>query len=184
MQELTKTELAKFINRSSSIITRLAKDGIFDECFTKTGKKLYLEKAIRAIIKSKGIDYLDKNIVQEFTTPLKAKENPKVNNLESRTELDDLLELEESPLKQVEIIDKYWSGRLRRQKFLEAEGELLSVHDAKVAIDILLTPLNQYLNDMGNSLKNHFPDAPSEIVEWIDEENNRQKEQLRVKEWD
>ena len=91
MQELTKTELAKFINRSSSIVTRLAKDGVLDDCFTKSGKKLYLEKAIKAIIKAKGIDYLDKSIVQEYTTPAEAKENPKVNNLESRTELDDLL---------------------------------------------------------------------------------------------
>ena len=184
MQEITKTELAKFINRSGSIITRLANDGVLDDCFTKSGKKLYLEKAIKAIIQAKGIDYLDKSIVQEYTTPKEAKENPQVDNTESRTELDDLLELEESPLKQVEIIDKYWSGRLRRQKFLEAEGELLSVHDAKVAIDMILTPLNQHMNDMGNNLKNHFPDIPNEVIEWIDEENNRQKEQLKVKEWE
>ena len=114
----------------------------------------------------------------------KVKEDISIYTDEAKQELEVFLSQEPSPARKVDMIDKFWSGRIRRQKFLEADGELISVPDAKAAIETILAPFNQYLDDMGNNLKNHFPDVPLEVVEWINEENNRQKEQLQVKEWD
>ena len=184
MQEVNKTELAKKINKSGAIVTRLISSGILDDCFTPNGKKLYLEKAIKAIIKAKGSDYLSVGTVVENSTPKEIKQNDNIYTDEAREELELFLSQEPSPARKVDMIDKFWSGRIRRQKFLEADGELISVPDAKAAIETVLSPFNQYLDDMGNNLKNHFPDISIEVVEWINEENNRQKEQLQVKEWD
>lgn len=184
MTEVSKSELAKNINKSGAIVTRLISNGILDDCFTPNGKKLYLEKSIKAIIKAKGSDYLSKEIIIENTTSDKVKEDNTIYTDEAKQELEKFLNQEPSPARKVDMIDKFWSGRIRRQKFLEADGELIPVQDAKAAIETILAPFNQYLDDMGNNLKNHFPDVPLEVVEWINEENNRQKEQLQVKEWD
>ena len=184
MNEVSKTELAKAINKSGAIVTRLINQGILDKCFTKNGKKLYLDKSIKAIIKAKGSDYLERDIVLDATTPDEIKHDNSIYTDEAKNELEVFLVQEPSPARKVDMIDKYWSGRIRRQKFMQEEGELISTHDAKVAVDTLLTPLNQFLDDIGNNLKNHFPDVSIEIIEWINEETNRQKEQLRLKEWD
>lgn len=184
MEEVNKSQLAKKINKSGAIVTRLISSGILDNCFTPNGKKLFLDKSIKAIIKAKGSDYLSIGTVVETSTPETIKQDTSIYTDEAKQELEEFLSKESSPARQVDMIDKFWSGRIRRQKFLEADGELIPVTDAKAAIETILSPFNQYLDDMGNNLKNHFPDVPLEVVEWINEENNRQKEQLQVKEWD
>ena len=182
MTKVNKGELAKKIGKSGAIVTRLINDGVLNSSFTPDGKKIFLEKAIHAIIMNKGRDYISVDI--DIELPKIEKENTALYTVENLDELQELLDQEPSPSKKIEMMDKFWSYKIRKQKFLEAEGELLSVHDAKVAIDSILSPLNQYLNDMGNNLKNHFPDIENEFIEWINEENNRQKEHLKVKEWD
>ena len=184
MEEVNKSQLAKKINKSGAIVTRLISSGILDNCFTANGKKLFLDKSIKAIIKAKGSDYLSINTVVETSTPDTIKQDTNIYTDEAKQELEEFLSKELSPSRKVDMIDKFWSGRIRRQKFLEADGELISVPNAKAAIETILAPFNQYLDDMGNNLKNHFPDVPLEVIEWINEENNRQKEQLQVKEWD
>jgi len=181
MTEVNKSELAKHLGVKPPMITKHIKAGTLDKCFTPNGKKLYLEKAVQAIALSQKKD--SKKIV-EVMTPSEIKEDENLFTDNANEELNLLLLNAQSPSQKVQIIKDFWIGKINRQKFLEAEGELLPVHDAKVAIDTILTPLNQHMNDMGNNLKNHFPDIPNEVIEWIDEENNRQKEQLRVKEWD
>lgn len=57
MIEVNKKELAREIGKTGAIVTKLAKEGVLDGCFTPTGK-IDLEGAIKAIIKVKGADYL------------------------------------------------------------------------------------------------------------------------------
>ena len=181
MTEVNKSELAKHLGVKPPMVTKHIKSGTLDKCFTPNGKKLYLEKAVQAIALSQKKD--SKKIV-EVMTPQDVKDDENLFTDDANEQLQALIDSAQSPSQKVQIIKDFWVGKINRQKFLEAEGELLSVHDAKVAIDAILTPLNQHMNDMGNNLKNHFPDIPNEVIEWIDEENNRQKEQLKVKEWD
>lgn len=180
MIEVNKSELAKQLGVSSPMVTKYVKSGVLDECFTPSGKKLYLEKAMQAIAMSKkrGSD----EPAEE--TELDKAMSSVVFTEESQGELSALLLLAKSPSQKVSITKDFWLGKLNRQKFLEAEGELISVADAKAAIETILVPLNQYLNDQGNHLKNNFPSLTNEVLSWIDDENNRQKEQLQAKQWD
>lgn len=181
MAEVSKSELAKYLGVSQAMVSKHVKSGILDKCFSPNGKKLILEKAIQAIALSKT---KDTTLLVKSTIPNEIKNNESLDNKETQNELVALLKDAQSPSQKVQIIKDFWIGKINRQKFLENEGELITVQDAKVAIDALLSPLNQYMNDQGNHLKNNFPDLPNEVVEWIDDENNRQKEQLRVIKWD
>ena len=181
MIEINKSQLAKQLGVSSPMVTKYVKSGVLDECFTPNGKKLYLEKATQAIAMSKkrGSDAP----VEEREID-KAMQSPVIFTEESQNELSALLLLAKSPSQKVQITKDFWLGKLNRQKFLEAEGELISVAEAKAAIETILVPLNQYLNDQGNHLKNNFPSLSNEVLSWVDDENNRQKEQLQVTQWD
>ena len=57
MKEVSKSELAKIIGKSGATITNLVKAGALDNCFTPAGK-IYLEKALDAITKTKGEDFI------------------------------------------------------------------------------------------------------------------------------
>ena len=57
MIEVNKKELAREIGKTGAIVTKLAKEGVLDGCFTSTGK-IDLESAIKAIIRVKGDDYI------------------------------------------------------------------------------------------------------------------------------
>lgn len=181
MTEVNKGELAAYIKKSNAIVSRLANDGVLNECYTSNGKKIYLEKAIKAIIMNKGTDYLDGVDLSEYLDNEEDKELFTAKNID---ELQRLLDDEPSPSKKIDMMDKFWSYKIRQQKFLQTEGDLITVEMAKGAVEKLLSPLNQYLNDQANSLRNHYPDASDEIVEWLREENNRQKEQLRDHDWE
>jgi len=179
MTEVTKTQLAQNLGVSAAMISKHVKSGVLDGCFVKGGKKLYLEKAIQAIALSKKRD----NEAFEVTVPENYKDAGLLNG-DNEKALKRLLAKAKTPHQKVQITKDFWQGQINRLKFLESEGELISVDDAKKAINELLSPFNQYLDDLGNHLKNHFPDVSKEVVEWINDENNRQKEQLRVKQWE
>lgn len=180
MVEVNKSELAAQLGVKPSMVSKHVKSGVLDGCYTPNGKKLYLEKAIQAIALSrkKGSEESDTDTNTLDDIP------EQIYTAESQGELSKLLLLAKSPSQKVQITKDFWVGKINRQKFLEAEGELISIKDAKVALETLIGPLNQYLNDQGNNLKNNFPNVSAEVMEWIDEENNRQKEQLRVTQWD
>lgn len=180
MVEVNKSELAAQLGVKPSMVSKHVKSGVLDGCYTPNGKKLYLEKAIQAIALSR------KKGSEESDTATNTLDDipEQIYTAESQGELSKLLLLAKSPSQKVQITKDFWVGKINRQKFLEAEGELISIKDAKVALETLIGPLNQYLNDQGNNLKNNFPNVSGEVMEWIDEENNRQKEQLRVTQWD
>ena len=181
MTEVNKSQLAKHLGVKPPMVTKHIKSGILDKCFTRNGKKLILEKAVEAIALARKSD--SKSVI-DVITPSDIKEDTSLFNVQSSDELSKLLKDAQSPSQKVQIIKDYWIGKINRQKFMEAEGELISVPDAKASVETLLTPLNQYLNDQANHLKNNFPDLSSEVVLWITNENNRQKEQLKGYSWD
>lgn len=182
MTKVTKGELAQKIGKSGAIVTRLINSGVLNSSFTSDGKKIYLEKAIKAIIMNKGIDYIKVDIDVDIDIP--SVEEEKIYTAQNEEELQGYLDQEPSPSKKIDMMDKFWSYKIRQQKFLEADGQLISLSDAKAALEKLLTPLNQYLDDQSTNLKNHFPHLESDILSFIAEQNNRMKQQLRSNEWE
>jgi len=180
MVEVNKSELAAQLGVKPSMVSKHVKSGVLDGCYTPNGKKLYLEKAIQAIALSRKKGSEEGEVATNTLDDIPEQ----IYTAESQGELSKLLLLAKSPSQKVQITKDFWVGKINRQKFLEAEGELISIKDAKIALETLIGPLNQYLNDQGNNLKNNFPNISVEVMEWIDEENNRQKEQLRVTQWD
>jgi len=162
--EVSKAELAKEINRSAAIVTLLVNSGILDKCFTPDGKKLYLEKAITAIVHAKGSDYLDNTVEQ--TTPARVIKNVDIYNEESKEELQRFLDAEPSPSRQIEMIDKYWAGRIKRHNFLVANKEVLSIQDIKIVLDAIATPLAKALDELPFMLKSRFS-IDDETFEWL-----------------
>jgi len=121
-------------------------------------------------------------IIEDFTdADIENDKNLYTN--ENLKELEEYLREAKSVSQKVQIIKDYWTGKINKQKYLEGEKQLIPMLDVKKAIDLLLTPLNHYLNDQANNLKNHFPEVPTEVIEWLSDENNRQKEQLRGYVW-
>lgn len=197
---ISKSELARANGVSAAYISKLFKKGIFEDCME--GKKILRDCALARYLdikdpardnqrasnrnkklseKSLDKETLEKDIDKTTSETIKKTDLYNADNIE---ELESLLLQVKTANQKVQLIKDFWAGKLNKQKFLKEEGELLPLDDAKKAVDKLLTPLNQYLNDQGNNLKNHFPDLPKEVVEWINKENNRQKEQLREKEWE
>lgn len=97
--------------------------------------------------------------------------------------IDDLPDLEGSAKEwnTYKIKEQGLTYALKRRQL---EGELITVDDAKAAFETLLAPLNKYLDDLGNSIKNHFPDVDDEVVDWVSGEINRQKELLQEYSWE
>jgi len=180
MIEVNKSELAAQLGVKPSMVSKHVKSGVLDECYTPNGKKLYLEKAIQAISLSKkrGLADNEKIDMKDIT------QDEIIYTPESQDELKNMLLLVKSPSQKVQVTKDFWLGKINRQRFLEAEGELISVRDAKVAVETLLVPLSQYLDDLGNDLKNNFPNITNEVLEWVNAQNNRLKEQLEVTQWD
>lgn len=180
MTEVTKGELAKQLGVSGAMVSKHVKSGVLDKCFTPNGKKIYLEKAIDALEKSRQRGHNESDPI----APSDGNSDSVVYTGDNVKELDDLLKQTKSPSQKVQVMRDFWTGKLNRQKFMAEEGELIPVSDAKAAVEALLSPLNQYMDDQANNLKNHFPDVDDDVIEWIDEENNRQKEQLRRYKWE
>lgn len=97
--------------------------------------------------------------------------------------IDDLPDLEGSAKEwnTYKIKEQGLTYALKRRQL---EGELITVDDSKAAFETLLAPLNKYLDDLGNSIKNHFPDVDDEVIDWVSCETNRQKELLQGYAWE
>ncbi|MCD6432951.1 MAG: hypothetical protein J7L21_02825 [Sulfurimonas sp.] len=180
MTEVNKGELAKHIGKSAAIVSRLINNGIMNDCFTPSGKKIYLEKALKAITLAKGNDYLGLEII----TNDKIKNNSSVYNAESITELEDLLRLEKSPSRKIEMMDKFWAYKIKKQKFKQEEGELITVDDAKATIEVLFSPLDRKLNDLHIDLKSRFAEIPIDAIEWLSDYINDMKKSISEYEWE
>lgn len=184
MEEVTKAELARKINKSGAIITRLINQGVLDKCFTPNGKKLFLDKSLIAIVKAKGSDYINSSIIVDFATKEAIKEDESIFTSEAKDELNEYLSQEPSPSKQIDMIDKFWSGRIRRQKFMVEESQLIPVADAKAVIEAVFTPINAKLDELPIMLKSHFNEVSLEAMRWLADEINQIKTDSQSAEFD
>lgn len=176
MTEVNKSELAKYLDVRPSMVSKHVKAGTLDKCFTPNGKKLFLEKAVQAIALSQKRD--PKKTI-EMTIPNEIKNNSDILNDESKDELEKLVNDAQSSSQKVQVIKDFWLGKINRQKFMEAEGELLTLKSAKAAVEAVFTPINAKLDELPLSLKSRFTKTELDAVKWLANEiDNIKKESL------
>lgn len=185
MPYVNKTEFAAAINRSPSAVTKMLKKGVLIGSMSDDGKMIDLDSGLK-----KANQYIKNGKVSlnrvdiERHVESSSPKDTSISTEEAKKQLEKLIsDPSIPPITKVQIVSHFWAGRLNRQKYQQLEGELIPVQDAKSAVEALLSPINQYLNDLASTIKNHFPDIPDEITEFIDAENNRQKEQLKNYKW-
>lgn len=184
MEAITKAELARRVGVNRSMIAKYVKSGLLDECYTDDGKKVFYELAKEVIDKSrqkpkskhrkKDIEKQQKQ--EEFIQRQKeyAEYNPHIKDQDPE-DLVLLLLDSQSPSQTVQIKKDYWIGRTNRQKFLQAEGDLLTVEDAKAILEKVATPINQAMDDLPTDLKARFIDVDDDAIEWLSERINEIK---------
>lgn len=168
METVNRAQLAKHLNTSPANITKLAKKGIFDDCFNNTGTKLYLEKAVKAY--NMRVNKRRKRGVNSQNSDEKPKnidENTVVYNADNQKELAKLLRDLDNPLEKARLETTFWQAKTRRLTFLETEGDLIPLNEAKKAIDAVLTPFNKDLDDLPIQMKGHNPEVSDEVVTWL-----------------
>ncbi len=176
---VTQSELARYVSVSYVTIYRYIKAGIFDNCFTPTGKRIYLDCALKAYHAKQRTrpKHMPKHkelhaaqLEEDFAKQTKEAEKEleeAIYNTDSEAELLKLLINVEDPYTRTRITTQFWDGKAKRLKFLEAEGELIPLDDAKRAVDAVLVPFNKDLDDLPVQFKGHYPEVPQEGIEWL-----------------
>ncbi len=167
LTEVTKAELARYLEVSSPMISKHVKSGILDKCFTPNGKRLYLEKATIAIKLSKRREPLE-------VTPQKIEDNKAICAEAVTVELVELLADAQSPSQKVQITKDYWTGKINRQKFMEQEGELMTLNQVRAILDDIGTPLSKAMDDLPFAYASRF-DISDEGMEWMQSHISRIK---------
>jgi len=108
---ITQKELAEIIGVDAGYISRLAKQGIFDNC--RSGKKLIKDCALQVYFLRKQAK--DNNI--DFK-PIETKTNI--------TELNELLSQTESPTQYVQVLKDFWAGMIGKFKYEVEKGKYYS----------------------------------------------------------
>ena len=181
MTEVNKGQLATHLGVKAPMITKHVKAGTLDNCFTPDGKKLYLEKAVKAITLGKKRDYRK---ITETITPTNIQDDKEIYNNETKDELEVLLETAQSSSQKVQIIKDFWVGKINKQKFMVEDSQLLSVADAKAAIESVFTPINAKLDELPIMLKSHFNEVSLEAMRWLADEINQIKIDSQSAEFD
>jgi phage terminase Nu1 subunit (DNA packaging protein) len=159
---VNKAEFSREVGVSYSTVMNMTKKGIFDKCFTKDGKKLYLDCALKAYHGRNVLSY-PRNITMKASETIE----PVVYNTDSEDELAKLLLNVDDPYTRTRITNQFWDAKARRLKFLEAEGELIPLDEAKLAVSAVMVPFNKDLDDLPIQLKGHFPEVSQEAVDWL-----------------
>ena len=162
LKKVTKSELAREIGKTPQYISKLVRQGLFDKCMTPDGKKIYLNRALETLSKGRKGKFDHKVI-----TPSDVKNNEQIYNVDSVEALDLLLQDAQSPSQKVQITKDFWMGKINRQKFLQQEGELIPISDAKAIFERISTPFNQAINDLPFDLKARFTDVNDDAIEWL-----------------
>ena len=108
---ITQKELAEIIGVDAGYISRLSKQGVFDNC--RSGKKLIKDCALQAYFlrkqaKESNVDF----------KPIQTQANIQ--------ELDELLKQTETPAQYVQVLKDYWSAKLNEFKFEVEKGKYYS----------------------------------------------------------
>ena len=124
---ITQTELAKIVGVTKGAINQLAKKGLFDKCFT--GKLLNKDCALTQYYTYKSKNSKIKKIIKK-ETDTEVKKSP-VFKKDNITELAVILNDIDDPLQRMQVTKEYWQSKLNEQKYLENEGELISVESVQ-----------------------------------------------------
>ena len=167
---VNQSQLAKELGVTRGYISQLVKAGRFDTCFDPTGKKIMLKKALVKYSTELQIHRKkSKKLPKEYKpTKKEPKIDSKIYNTDNKAELAALIGSAESPMHKINIESTFWQAKTRRLSFMEAEGELIPLADAKAAVEEIFTPINTKFNDMPVQFKAHFPEVSTEAVEWLD----------------
>ena len=169
-RKVTKSELAREMGVTPQYISKLVGQGFFDKCMTPDGKKIYLNRALETVSKGRKGNFNPKVI-----TPSQVKADKQIYTPQTVEELEKLLLDTQSPTQKVQVVKEFWAGKINRQKFLQAEGELITIADAKATLEQIATPFNQAMDDLPFNLKARFSDTADEAVEWLVEHINEIK---------
>jgi len=180
---VSKSEFAKAIGKSPALITKLIKNGVLVPCLSDDQKLIDLEcgKKLYANIKKTGRP--KKTDIEVEASKLQQKlENVPISKADEQL-VRLLNEQDLPPLIKVQIIEKFWQGKKAKIAYKQTIGELISLSDAKATFEMLLSPLNSFLNDLPNKIKTRFPDTPNDAIAWLENEINLQKENLQGYKW-
>ncbi len=125
---IKKSELAKLAGVVPSALSRLFKLGLFDKCFV--GKLLERDCAMQVFFDYRRGYYkvIKDEIKKETDTEVKKSPVFKKDNI---TELAVILNDIDDPLQRMQVTKEYWQSKLNEQKYLENEGELISVESVQ-----------------------------------------------------
>jgi len=181
---VTKAQLARTLNVSPQMISKYVSKGVLSNSFVEdtNKKKLYLDKALSAIanFKTREPSHNSKNktnekVIKKVTTK-EIKKTKDIYTDDNLRELSLLLLDIDSPKQKVDTIEVFWRGKVGKIKYDTLMRDLVPVDDAKIVLEAILTPLNQYLDDLAHHLKANFTDeVTDEMIRWINAENNRAK---------
>ncbi len=93
-----------------------------------------------------------------------------------------LLEIED-PVKRVQVIKDFWSGKIQRQKFMTEQKELMPINQAKAVIELLFHPISKRMDNFHIDLKSRFPEVQLEAIEWIESSINEMKQSIQEYQW-
>ena len=154
---------------TTAYFSQLVKKGVVPY-HTKPGRKrklFYYEEAKKALIDNQnpahdGRREEELSLTQEeldFMNHSMPKDMP--------DELRKLLKDVSDPLKRVKISKEFWASKRQEISYQLEASEVITVSDAKVVVEMILTPLNTKLDDLPMSLRNRFDTVPTEAIEWL-----------------
>lgn len=187
MEEVNKKELAERLSISPQMVTKHVRSGTLDKCFTSNGKKLYFEKAAKAILNSQANpnDTLLNIFKEKDIDPAKKTiTNDGLLTPENEEKLAELLCDATSSSQKVQIEKDFWLGKINRQKFLLAEGEIITIDQGKEVIDALFSPISIRLDDLHINLKNRFQGISFDAISWLSNEINEIKKSVSEYKWE
>jgi len=187
---VNKSTFASEVGRSPAAITKALDKGIFSHCLSPDGKSIDLEKGMAAYVHYASAS---KNKILNTHEPVKPKLKT-TNNKELDTKIEEaikdtrniealekLLDDEDiPPLMVVQITKIFWESVKAKANAELLTGNIIYMDDAKDMVDEVIVPLSEYLNNQAHSFKSYFPDIPNECIDWIIEENDRQKIALQT----
>jgi len=167
---ITQTQLAEILGVTQQYISKLMKQGVFDNC--KSGKKLIKDCALQAyFLRKQG-----KNSNVEFE-PVVTEEN-----LE---ELNKLLEQTETPAQYVQVMKDFWAAKINEFKYEVEQGKfypkeiidkkaekiITAAKNKALALPVKLAPQLVIIDDV-NEMQNALEKTMREFLEELSRLNN------------
>ncbi len=90
----------------------------------------------------------------------------------------------DDPLKRIQIINFYWTGKIFEVKFLKEQNKLISINEAKPLPNLLYNLIDKKMNQMVEDLELKFPDIPKSAILWMSETAENWQKSISNYEWE